>query len=230
MGVKIDLIALTGPLQLPWSSSGIQPPPGVVLQPTPNTHTCSVFISRPVQRDLPATECRHTTWRRFQIRPNLEGLLRQFSRLPEPKIFWVDAICINQGNNHEKGHQVRNMDKIYKDKDLLVWLGGPTENSDLAIDLIEAFENCWASTWKALVDLLRRPWFTRRWIVQEFVLSEHKKAFIGDRSFCFRPAICLCLHFTRFPGLANHEQHVLTCKEDDNTFENRTHGFPETRS
>ncbi|KAF6820582.1 ankyrin and het domain protein [Colletotrichum plurivorum] len=213
------------------SSSVIELSLGQVLQPTPTTNTCSGFTSRPTHLDPPTldTGCKHTTWREFPIRPNLEALLKRFSRLSEPKVSWVDAICIDQGNNHEKGHQVRNMDKIYKGRDLLIWLGEPTANSDLSIDLIEAFADGWgpdvlnspeklralrnffdtsfrhAPSWKPFVNLIRRPWFTRRWIVQEFVLSNHKHAFIGDREFCFRPVIGLCLHFKLFPGLAHGE-------------------------
>ncbi|KAF6793747.1 ankyrin and het domain protein [Colletotrichum sojae] len=234
------------------SGSANKPSPGDVPQPTPSTDTCSILTSRPTQIDVPTPdlECKHTIWRRFPIRPNLEALLRRFSRLSEPKVFWVDAICIDQGNNHEKGHQVRNMDKIYKGRDLLIWLGEPTANSDLAIDLTEAFAGGWgpdvsntpeklqalrnffdtslrhSPSWKTFVDLIRRPWFTRRWIVQEFVLSNHKYAFIGDREFCFRPVIGLCLHFQRLPGLAHGEEQMTTCTEADHTSGTGMHRFP----
>ncbi|KAH9234112.1 hypothetical protein K456DRAFT_1836221 [Colletotrichum gloeosporioides 23] len=129
---------------------------------------------------------------KFHIRPNLEALLQQFRTLPSSKVFWVDAICIDQTNNNEKGHQVRNMDKIYKDKHLLIWLGEPTDDSNVVLDLIEAFDPQSASTWKAFRRFMRRPWFARRWIVQEFILSDHKDACVGNRWFCFNSIVVIC--------------------------------------
>ncbi|CAI0646109.1 unnamed protein product [Colletotrichum noveboracense] len=182
-------------------------------QSTSDTEIFSLLSSRPTGLDVRATECIHTTWRRFHIRPNLEALLQQFRTLPSSKVFWVDAICIDQTNNNEKGHQVRNMDKIYKDKHLLIWLGEPTDDSNVVLDLIEAFDRFVkkgemddtdaaeaneillaqsASTWKAFRRFMRRPWFARRWIVQEFILSDHKDACVGNRWFCFNSIVVIC--------------------------------------
>lgn len=156
-------------------------------------------------------------WQRFAIRPNLEGLLKQFRRSlkTEPKTIWVDAICIDQ-NGKEKGHQVRNMDKVYRDHDLIIWLGEPSPNSDIAMDLLKQCTDIGvetgaieypgnrdiyadfvhdssvpASSWRALQDLISRPWFSRRWIVQEFVLTKHKHFWVGNRSQCFEQLIFL---------------------------------------
>lgn len=41
---------------------------------------------------------------------------------------WADAICINQDNNTEKGHQVKRMGKVYENaKEVLAWLGKGSE-------------------------------------------------------------------------------------------------------
>jgi hypothetical protein len=40
-------------------------------------------------------------------------------------------------------------------------------------------------TRRALVKLLSRPWFTRVWVVQEFLAKENPKLVCGDRSFAF---------------------------------------------
>lgn len=231
------------------SNSETQPSPVMAIQSVSDTDTLSILTSRPTPPDSSAPECRHTAWRRFPIRPNLEALLRRFRRLPGPKIFWVDAICIDQGNNHEKGHQVRNMDKIYRDKNLLIWLGEPTENTDMAIDLLDALANCYTTdgldtpkriqarkdfntqvqdvpSLKAFVEVIRRPWFTRRWIVQEFVLSNHKHAFIGNREFCFQPVVTLCHHLKKLPGLAPGGQEKTTCRDAGHASGAKMHGFP----
>ena len=42
---------------------------------------------------------------------------------------WIDAVCINQGNNDEKAIVVPNMDKIYgKAAEVLIWLGPSSED------------------------------------------------------------------------------------------------------
>ncbi|KXH39581.1 hypothetical protein CSIM01_06636 [Colletotrichum simmondsii] len=139
-------------------------------------------------------------WRSFPIRPNLESCLKQLRR-KEARILWIDAICINQADNVEKGHQVATMDLVYRSQSLVIWLGEWSENSDVALDLLQSFRDClvanghkefaWSSplsdqvakagehfgenqtdeTWAAFVDLINRPWFSRRWAVQEVVLS-----------------------------------------------------------
>lgn len=183
-------------------------------------------------------------WRRFCIRPNLDAFLRQlFRRLDsEFKIFWIDAICINQDDNKEKGCQVRNMDKIYRDRDISIWLGDSSENSDLALDLVDELTRCipyksdgslaeeasdviheflasklnpiWADSWRALIDLISRPWFTRRWIVQEYVLSKHKHAYLGSRDLCFQFIYLLCVYINMFPyPLREGAQHKNFCEE-----------------
>jgi hypothetical protein len=41
-----------------------------------------------------------------------------------PRVIWADAICINQGNNREKEHQIPLMPEVYaKAGCVLVWLG-----------------------------------------------------------------------------------------------------------
>uniref|UniRef100_L2FYJ1 Ankyrin and het domain protein n=1 Tax=Colletotrichum fructicola (strain Nara gc5) TaxID=1213859 RepID=L2FYJ1_COLFN len=118
------------------------------------------------------------------------------------------------------------MDKIYRDKRLLIWLGEPADDSNVALDLIEAmdryieaekdgsekvvdedlFES--TSTWKAFREFIRRPWFTRRWIVQEFVLSRHKHVYVGNRNFCFETIIVLCC-------LIQHQRRYLSEDEEE---------------
>ena len=55
---------------------------------------------------------------------NLYTALKQFraEKLSEP--FWIDAICINQGNLQEKNAQIKMMKEIYSHASrVLVWLG-----------------------------------------------------------------------------------------------------------
>lgn len=144
------------------------------------------------------------------IRPNLERLLKQFRRENDGVPLWVDALCINQEDHHEKGFQVRHMDEVYRARQVLIWLGDRSETSDVAIDFIEDWKpfqrekkfsagsdfinnTVMPQQWSALWDLIGRPWFSRRWIVQECVLSDHKHVYIGDRHFCWEYLISLVL-------------------------------------
>ena len=51
--------------------------------------------------------------------------------------FWIDQICINQGENDEKAHQVNQMADIYSAASVVeAWLGSGFEGSDELVDLI----------------------------------------------------------------------------------------------
>ena len=75
----------------------------------------------------------------FEAPANLESALRHRQHDSEVVTLWVDAICINQRDDTEKTQQVMQMDLIYtRAMKVLVWLGPPSEDSDLAIDKLEA--------------------------------------------------------------------------------------------
>jgi hypothetical protein len=49
---------------------------------------------------------------------------------------WIDALCINQNNPLEKGHQVNQMGNVYsKAEQVLVWLGLADEASRMLFNL-----------------------------------------------------------------------------------------------
>ncbi|MCJ1435515.1 hypothetical protein MMC27_004889 [Xylographa pallens] len=56
-------------------------------------------------------------------------------------LYWVDGICIDQNNVSERNHQVRLMTEIYSSAfKVLVWLGVPTEDSELALAKMKAMD------------------------------------------------------------------------------------------
>lgn len=60
----------------------------------------------------------------LEVTPNLLDGLRQMRYRQASRYLWADAICINQEDIPERGHQVSNMLKIYQNASrLLVWLG-----------------------------------------------------------------------------------------------------------
>ncbi|KAF2240619.1 HET-domain-containing protein, partial [Trematosphaeria pertusa] len=58
------------------------------------------------------------------IRKNLHDFLEMARvRFPNEKL-WIDALCINQSDNAERGHQIQRMGDIYRGaSEVLAWLG-----------------------------------------------------------------------------------------------------------
>ncbi|KAK4100880.1 heterokaryon incompatibility, partial [Parathielavia hyrcaniae] len=106
---------------------------------------------------------------------------------------WVDAICINQQDPKDKGHQVKQMGKVYAGADeVLIWLGQCSDTIHALLECIawvdaratEAQAVGSRHDWRilcrrfvslqlesenpselrqALRELLQRPWFRRIW-------------------------------------------------------------------
>ncbi|KAJ4202729.1 hypothetical protein NW759_015293 [Fusarium solani] len=134
----------------------------------------------------------------INIRENLWSFLRlQSSTISEPTFFWIDAICINQSNVHERNHQVNMMKQIYVNaSEVYIWLGLENDNSDLAMDFIATkgtrglrrrgpgFHAIWPRhVGKALSDLCERAYWRRMWIIQEIVHADNITVWCGAKSF-----------------------------------------------
>lgn len=72
------------------------------------------------------------------VRSDLVSALRALRHHEHDRFLWIDAICIDQSNFRERNHQVEMMADIYNKADCVrVWLGNPTESSNLAIRFIK---------------------------------------------------------------------------------------------
>jgi hypothetical protein len=119
------------------------------------THLCGSLKTVDLDTTLPSYEALSYVWGvpnltrslRIQGRPLLitENLAMALGRIrleDKPRVVWIDAICIDQQNAQERGHQVKHMAQIYrKAEQVLVDLGWGYEVSkgaepELAIDLI----------------------------------------------------------------------------------------------
>jgi hypothetical protein len=120
----------------------------------------------------------------FPISKNLKMALWALRTNDEVRQLWIDAICINQKDTKERNEQVPRMDRIYGDaENVCIWLGEESADSRRAMDFIrERVLELWkfdklienrnlAKNWAALIRLMKRPWFSRRWVVQEVALS-----------------------------------------------------------
>ena len=128
----------------------------------------------------------------FYVSPNLHAALEQL-RFPDgSRTLWIDAICINQKNISEQNSQVSIMADIYQTAThVCVWLGPPSEDSSIALDFISRVVNLdefdllvtdssAAKHWGALSSLMKRKWFSRRWVVQEIALAKRATLYCGS--------------------------------------------------
>ena len=92
---------------------------------------------------------------------------------------WVDAICINQSNPSERNAQIRRMDQTYLNAACVsVWLGLPTAPEyirrewpeHLPVTTSEARSFDWSDS---STDLSNRPYWSRFWVIQEFLLGQN---------------------------------------------------------
>ncbi|KUJ08242.1 heterokaryon incompatibility, partial [Mollisia scopiformis] len=64
------------------------------------------------------------TWTSMPITRNLEVALRHLRYSVRRRVLWVDAICINQRDDEEKGRQLPRMGDIYqRARSVAIWLG-----------------------------------------------------------------------------------------------------------
>lgn len=115
----------------------------------------------------------------FTITTNLYVALRYLRKTEEARILWIDAICIDQSSVSEKTHQVGMMRDIYRNaSEVLMWL----EESDGDIRKAMAFlkerkrfqlltEDELDPVRPGLIKLFERPWWSRIWVVQEFLVA-----------------------------------------------------------
>ncbi|KAH6702811.1 heterokaryon incompatibility protein-domain-containing protein [Leptodontidium sp. MPI-SDFR-AT-0119] len=120
------------------------------------------------------------------------GLALKYLRFEEERFLWIDAICINQDKDDERSSQVAMMSLVYAAATkACVWLGEDDVESTMAIKFIREDINqlknfdslCkdqqHAPKWRSLLMLMQRPWFSRRWVVQEIVLAKNALVYCG---------------------------------------------------
>lgn len=129
----------------------------------------------------------------FAISLNLKQALLALRHEHKARYLWIDAICIDQSNTEERNEQVPRMDDIYGGAtNVCIWLGKATPESKLALSFIRTkVLRLWefdqlcedlkaARLWAALITLMKRPWFSRRWVIQEISLARRGTVHCGS--------------------------------------------------
>lgn len=115
--------------------------------------------------------------------------------IKKPRLFWIDAICIDQSNVNERNHQVGLMKQIYSmATNVYIWLGRESDNSRLAMDFlanegarplkrqVDDYRPIWdMEEGQAIRDLCERPYWRRMWIIQEIIHANKLTVWCGSQ-------------------------------------------------
>lgn len=147
----------------------------------------------------------------IRITANLRDALRRVRSLDSQRILWTDAICIDQKNRKEQGHQVALMGKIYGQANRTLICLGPDDGhgeyvASLVADINQMIDcqleefGSWDQLpsldrkdplaqdqrWSSFRALIHRPWFNRVWVVQEAALSTNACVLYGLTEIAWR--------------------------------------------
>jgi len=136
----------------------------------------------------------------FPVTRNLQAALIRLRDKSQDRILWVDQMCINQEDTHERNTQVERMTLIYGfAQRTVIWLGEEKDESFRAMLLLRGLSRVAKeqhgdtmldsavrefsdnSKWAALDQLLRRPWWQRTWVIQECAVAKEIILFCGYR-------------------------------------------------
>jgi hypothetical protein len=133
--------------------------------------------------------------RPYSVPKNLWRFLDQARKLVDEKHLagwlWIDALSIDQSNPREKLDQVGIISSIFgKSERVIVWLGPPYDNSDLALAAI-CPDNATRSrrepktlagpVWSGVHGLCERPYWRRLWVYQELRSAQYPHLMCGNK-------------------------------------------------
>ncbi|KAM0723418.1 hypothetical protein Q7P37_000404 [Cladosporium fusiforme] len=144
--------------------------------------------------------------KRLPVTQTLWEALNRFRHPSDTVVIWADCICVCQERVRERNAQVKMMGDIFKSaRKVVVWLGSDYDDSRAGMMLakqllhiaihqpVSALTPADLEThglpkrghkrWKALALILRRPWFSRTWVVQEVAMNPNVELVLGSLSF-----------------------------------------------
>ncbi|KAE8453876.1 hypothetical protein EG329_007652 [Mollisiaceae sp. DMI_Dod_QoI] len=166
----------------------------------------------------------------IEVTVNLADALSHIREHTQNRFVWADAVCINQEDNTEKGHQVKKMGKVYENAaEVLVWLGNDSEGIaedcfNLIRDTNEYLDHqyeiyggvnaipiftkaCPISLdrlrWNKVTKLILMPWFKRLWVLQEAALAKQCMLHWGNNQLSMAELCETCYFFHYRQDLLN---------------------------
>jgi hypothetical protein len=139
----------------------------------------------------------------FLVRENLYQFLQvcQWAPRLRERPIWIDAICIDQSNNTEKNHQVKQMGQLYASASSVhIWLGSRAHGGSKPFDFL-LFSNPYkfltpsgqprsqgndrtAEQRDALLSAMRNvafdQYWRRAWVIQEIALAKERSIWLGS--------------------------------------------------
>jgi hypothetical protein len=109
------------------------------------------------------------------VTKNLSSALSHARDRKKRVSLWADAVCINQADKDEQGHQVAQMRSIYRAATrVIIWLGEATVSSDNAMEYIDlGMPDIDLLPNVDVMELFCRQWWKRVWVVQEVASAQH---------------------------------------------------------
>ncbi|KAH7406123.1 heterokaryon incompatibility protein-domain-containing protein [Phaeosphaeria sp. MPI-PUGE-AT-0046c] len=182
----------------------------LVLHPGPVPDAIRCDIAHVNLLDKPSYEAVSYTWatedgdaslsrivlcgtKEIAVTRNCELVLRHLRQRYRKRTLWLDAICIDQSNVVERGHQVRLMAEIYSEASQVLAYLGPGRKDwhhraslKRLMDYLEDDRD--ARTAKSppkrndMLQFLEMPYFDRVWVLQEIALAKMVTLIAGDRA------------------------------------------------
>ena len=138
---------------------------------------------------------------------NLEAALRRIRLKDRSRIIWVDAICIDQGNDRERSHHVYFMNEVYSNAlRVLICMGEDSDggaanvaalveehmqrmvgfNSVKEMPIIASDDRVLSDPrWVSLAVLMKCTWFSRAWVLQEAGVAKTPRVLYGRVEFSY---------------------------------------------
>lgn len=147
---------------------------------------------------------------RFAVGNNLYSILRSLRHRSNTRAFWIDAICIDQNDAHDKTRHIGLMRDIYHSaQNVCVWLGdNRISRAGLAfiprmldfngVELTRDLEA--VEEWTSFSILLKSSVFPHRWLLQEVLVAQNVTLHCGKCS----------IHYADFVALfKTHQDEIL---------------------
>jgi len=141
-----------------------------------------VIACREDTRDPNATQPNMPAFAGLAISRNCYNAIRRLS-LPDSRVVWIDAICINQEDLAERSAQVRMMGDIFTLASRVVaYIGEETPSIRLVFEELKEVDKELSfpinrpvpnpKIREGLDEILQRSWFSRIWVIQEMAFAD----------------------------------------------------------